>query len=191
MSIKSTIGLGLIAAALSAPAAAAVIDFSAYADGTAITTIGSATFSLAGAGESGSPSVMSVSGVGYLWNSTDGFLYPTNEILRVTFSSPVSNLKFDFSPFGYNGEADQGWSLYDSANALIASGAFTSDFFASYDLSAFAGVARVDFNNGRNDWVQGLARISFDVTAVPAPTTPALMLTAFLALAAVRRSRGR
>ncbi len=167
--------------------ASTIIDFTTMSNGS-ITTIGDATFSLAGVGEMGDAYVQG----GQLWNSSDGASYPTNTILRVDFATVVSGLKFDFLPYGLNGNALQAWTIYDSSLSVIASSAYSSGSLASYDLTAYDSISRLELHNGRNDWSQGLHRIEYDASAsVPEPTTVALLGIGLVGLAGaeVRRRR--
>ena len=192
---KSTVLALLVTTLAPLAAEATLIDFTLMPDGP-VSTIGDATFSLAGAGEQGNPYVDNTtygsSAVGGLWNSSGNAVYPTNTILRVDFASVVSLLTFDFTPHGLNGSSAQGWSVYDSANALIASGAFTGTngtAFATYDLSAYSGIRRLELNNGQDNWLQALQRISYTAVSVPEPGTLALLGLGLLGMGATRRLR--
>jgi hypothetical protein len=175
---------GLLAAcALSVNAT--TIDIDAFADGPLASAAG-VTFSLAGTGEAGTPSVSAVSGPDkYLWNSTDSYAYPTNSILRAVFSGDVSGVLFDFNNWG--GKLTN-WSLFDSANTLIVSGALIGDSsIHTYDLSTYTGVRSIEFNNNGNDWVFGLNSLTF--TEVPEPMSFALAALGLLAIGFSRKAK--
>ncbi len=84
---------------LSLTAKAGVIDFNALDDGN-YAKVGDTSFSLVGDGVTGDPVKNSFFGSGYLFNSSQPFLFPTNSILRVDFAGVVDNLLFDFNGFG-------------------------------------------------------------------------------------------
>jgi len=151
---------------------ATVIDFNTLPIGGG-STIGDATFSMPGVGEQALPYNAYHSGVKYLWNSTDGVLYPTNNILRVDFTTTVGGINFNYNPHGLHGSG-QGWSIYDSSYSLIASGSFVNGY-TNYDLTSYNGVSRVEWNNGGNNWLSALGRIEYTPSSVPEPTTLALM----------------
>jgi len=167
---------------------AATIDFTSMADGS-VSTIGDVTFSLAGAGVSGDPYITSNYGGPYLTNSIDGN-YPTNTILRVDFASAVLDLSFDFTPWGINGSPLQGWSLFDTSLGLIASGSYTDGSDATYDLTAYSGIGRLELHNGTNNWLQGISRLEYNSGApVPEPATMLLFGFGLLGLAGVNRRK--
>lgn len=171
-----------------ASASATVTNFNSVPLGP-VSTIGNATFSLAGAGEAGLPTNTEYDGTNYLWNSSDGVLYPTNNILRVDFALTVSGLSFVLDPFGINGSQLQGWSIFDNTLNLIASGNFVIDL-TTYDLSAYSGVARLDLYNGQNDWLQGLASIEYEPSAaVPEPGTLLMLGLGLACLGSMRRRK--
>lgn len=146
----------LVGGAVSAAKAQTSIDFAALPTGS-LSGISGATFSLTGSGASGTPYNTNASG---LWNSPNGS-YPTNTILEVDFATAVSNLLFQYNPYGINGNPAQGWSAYDSLGALLDSGAFTSGGLASYDLSGLGAIDRLEFCNGANNWSMILVSLSW------------------------------
>lgn len=167
---------------------AAVIDFDDYVSGTNVSTIGDVTFSLAGVGEMGDPMVQGVAGNNYLWNSTDGATYPTNTILQADFTAPTTILNFEFNPYGLHNPESQVWSLFGISDNLIASGKFLG-LLNVYDLSMYDNVAYIQWNNGGNNWLQGLASIEYDSAPVPEPSTWLLLGTGLAGLAYYRRKK--
>jgi hypothetical protein len=181
--------LAILAILLSPFAASAtLIDFVAMPDGS-ISTIGDATFSLAGTGEAGDPYVSSLFGGG-LWNSSDGPYYPTNTILRVDFDTTVSGLNWLFDNEG--SKATTTWTIYDSSLAVLATGLnLTGVGFQAYDLSAYSGISRIEWNNDGNDWLFALGRIEYtaESISVPEPGTLALFGMGLLGMGAARRRK--
>lgn len=170
-------------ASVSLSVQATVIDFTTMPNGP-VSVIGDATFSLAGSGESGNPAVDGNYGGG-LWNSADNASYPTNSILRVDFASTVTGLQWLFDNEG--GKATT-FTIYDSLMNVLASGFNSTAFgFQSYDFSSLAGVARIDWNNGGNDWLFALGSIQYTPEAVPEPSAFALLGLGLLGAAVARR----
>lgn len=170
---------------LSFNAQSAIIDFTSMADGS-VSTIGDATFSLAGVGEAGVPSVSSSFGGG-LWNSSDGAIYPTNTILRVDFSSAVSNLSWIFDNEGGKSTT---FTIYDSAMGVLASGFNTTGVgFKNYDYSGLSDVKRIDWNNNGNNWLFALGSIEYDSVSVPEPTSVFILGLGLAGLGFSRRKR--
>lgn len=65
---------------------------------------------------------------------------------------------------------------------------FSSSGLASYDLSSFGPIARLELSNGANNWLQGVRTLSFDRTvAAPAPATLALLGLGLAAMGFRRR----
>jgi len=164
----------ILALSLSATANAAALDFTAMADQT-VTSIGGVTFSLAGTGELGGPTTDSRYGGG-LWNSADGAYYPTNTILKAEFDTNASGIMFDFDN---EGSKLTSWSLFDSSNILITTGALSTGFF---DLSSYTGVKSIEWNNGGNNWLFALETLTYETSAVPVPAAVWLMGSGLLGL---------
>ena len=151
--------------ALSFSAHATLIDFVAMPNGS-VSTIGDATFSLAGTGEAGDPSVGSSFGGG-LWNSTDGPTYPTNTILRVDFAAAVTDVSWMFDN---EGGKTTTFTIYDSLLNVLASGNnLTASGFQAYDFSSLTDVSRIEWNNNGNNWLFALGQIEYESASVPEP----------------------
>ncbi|HLZ82391.1 MAG TPA: PEPxxWA-CTERM sorting domain-containing protein [Caulobacteraceae bacterium] len=160
-----------------------------FPDGTPVTTIGIATFSLQGGLATGTPVTGSFGVYGALGNSPTG-AYPTSAILDVAFSTPVKNVSFTFDNFGANYASTA--TTYAGATPLASTniGGFPfSSYFATGTVGG-SGVTDLKFNNGEGasrSWEFGVTSISF--TAVPEPSTWALMLGGFGFLGYVLRRR--
>ena len=188
--IRQGLIMGLLLV-MSLSARATLIDFDALADGN-YNTVGNTSFSLVGNGIAGDPFKMSFfDGNSYLFNSSAPFLFPTNSILRVDFGSLVNNLMFDFNGFGEGNMMS--WRIFDASfNELALDNSLDANL-ASYDLSAYSGISRIEFSSG-NDQVNrffGLQRISFDsqTTSVPEPSTTLLILVAVAGIFYTRSKR--
>jgi hypothetical protein len=173
--------------ALSTHVSATLIDFDALADGS-YGTIGDTQFSLVGEGVTGDPYKNSFFGH-YLYNSSSQFIFPTNTVLRVDFSSAVKNLSFDLNGFGPESSL-MNWRIFDDSYTEIAIGNDISASLAQYDLSAYSGINRIEFFNGGGNTNRffGLNKISFDVQAasVPEPSTMFIFLLALVGLTSRR-----
>jgi len=164
---------------------ATTIDFTTFADGTSVTTIGDATFSLAGVGEAGSPVIDTAFGGG-LWNSSDNASYPTNTILRVVFAAGASGVSWLFDN---EGGKTTSWTMFDSASSVIATGSnSTSGGFQLNDQSSFSGVSRIDWNNNGNNWLFALGSITY-TAETSEPATIAIFGLGLLGIAFARRKR--
>lgn len=164
----------------STQAGATVIDFVSMSNGN-VSVIGDATFSLAGTGEQGAPSVDSDYGGG-LWNSTDGPVYATNTILRVDFDKDVTGVSWTFDNEGSKATT---FTLYDASLNVLASGLNnTNGDFQNYSFLGLNNVRRIEWGNNGNDWLFALGRLEYTVSAVPEPSTAALfgigLLAAFI-----------
>lgn len=157
--------------ALCVSAQATTIDFTSMPDGN-VSTIGNATFSLAGVGEAGDPFVDGSFGGG-LWNSSDSASYPTNTILRVDFATSVTNLSWTFDNEGSKATS---FTIFDSAMNILASGSNNTALgYQSYDFSTLTGVSRIDWNNNGNNWLFSLGEISYEAVSVPEPASLLLL----------------
>jgi len=151
---------------------ATILDFTSMGN-QQISTIGDVTFSLAGIGEQGAPSVSTSYGGG-LWNSTDGAIYPTNTILKAEFDNTATGILFDFDN---EGSKSTFWSLFDVSNSLIATGALST---GSFDLSTYSGVKSIEWNNNGNNWLFAVESLAYDSTAsIPEPSSIALLALGF------------
>lgn len=164
-------------------AQATVIDFATMSNGS-VSVIGDATFSLAGEGEMGSPTVDSAFGGG-LWNSNDGPTYATNTILRVDFGQDVTGVRWTFDN---EGSKTTTFTLYDAGLNVLADGVNNTTFdFQSYDFSGLKNVRRIEWNNNGNDWLFAVGRLEYTVSSVPEPSTVALFGIGMLGAFAFRR----
>lgn len=172
---------------------ATLIDFDALPDGN-YATVGDTSFSLVGEGVTGDPIKSSLLGSGYLFNSSQPFLLPTNSILRVDFNGLVDNLMFDFNGFGPEASL-MTWRIFDENLTELATGNDLTASLASFDLSAFSGISRIEFFNGGGNVNRffGLRQISFDsqVASVPLPHTILLLVSGLLSFALVRKHRSQ
>ena len=168
---KLSLFAALLLTGLAFSAQATTIDFTTMPDGN-VSTIGNATFSLAGVGEAGDPFVDGSFGGG-LWNSSDSASYPTNTILRVDFATSVTNLSWTFDN---EGGKNTSYTIFDSAMNVLASGSnLTGSGFQSYDFSTLTDVSRIDWNNNGNNWLFALGEISYDAVSVPEPASLLLL----------------
>jgi PEP-CTERM motif len=162
-----------LAASLSAitpmQAQATLINFTTMPAGQ-VSIIGDATFSLAGTGEMGNPSVFGF-GVGLL-NSTDGVDYPTNTILRVEFATDVTGLKWVFNNRNIKATT---YTIYDAMSNVLATGLNSYPGNVNYDFSSLTNARRIDWNNGGNNWLFDLGQIEYVANTVPEPGTLALL----------------
>lgn len=185
----------LAAACVSTTAGATSIDFSALPSYMSVTDqYANVVFSLAGGNDSsGTPTTtQSYQGSEYggLTNTNSGGSYPTAEYLIATFLTPVTGVTFSFNNAGYNGANK--FSLYDSVNNLITSGAMSSYGSIFYDVSAFSNVSSIVWDNGRStggNWWQSLQSVSFtaDPNSVPEPGSIALLGLGLAGLLVSRR----
>jgi hypothetical protein len=169
-------------------AGATTINFSALADGTAVTTqFPGLTVSLVGGTDTGPAIVGDVFGGGLaLGNSVSNF-YPTAYSVNFAFSGPVSNLSFKFNNFG----SENGSNYVASGSSGVISTALV-DSFNSYS-SVFVtgnGITNLSINNNNNDsWLFGIGSITFSAGAVPEPASWAMMIAGFGLVGATMRRR--
>ena len=180
------LGTGLFLVGMVGMANATTIDFNTIATGP-VSSIGDATFSLAGVGEQGTPSTSVLSGEGYLWNSVDSYAYPTNSILRVDFSSMVTDLEVDFNNWG---SSTSTWTLFNDIGTSLSSGAVIADAsLHTYDFTSVSNVAAIEFNNLGNNWSFGISEIRYETAPVPEPATMLLFGTGLAGLVGIRRKK--
>jgi hypothetical protein len=162
---------------------ATTIDFSTLPLHTAVTTqFPGVTFSLAGPGPGGDPVTGAFDTYG-LGNSPTG-TYPTSEILDIAFDSGVSNLSFTFSNFGDNTSFGLGPSFYYaySGATLISSGNIGNVNDYSLVNVAGSGITDLKISNGSggfDDWQFGVGELTYTLSAVPEPSTWAMMILGF------------
>ena len=196
--IRKVLLAGASAMAFSALVSATAVDATTitfpFPNGTPITTIGIATFSLQDgsygnpANAAGPPVTGSFGAYGQLGNSQTGD-YPTASILDVAFSSPVKNLSFTFDNFGTNYASFA--ATYGAGHALLGTTGL-GDYGCSSGCSrsvAGSGVTDLQFNNGESgNWEFGVSSISF-TSAVPEPSTWAMLFGGFGFIGYVLRRR--
>ena len=168
----------ILAAAMSIVAGSAqastTIDFSTYAQGTLIGTVGDATFSLYGGPvSSGQPEVGSFY-TSSLGNSSTGN-YPTSSGVQIDFARAVKDVSFTFSNFGDNGvsfeKATNGGTQVDFQNIGYVNG------FATVNVAG-RHITSLQIDNGEGgsrSWEFGIGSVTFS-NAVPEPATWAMML---------------
>ena len=170
----------------SAQATTTTIDFSTYAYGASVSTVGNATFSLYGSPVSSGAPVVGSFGSSSLGNSLTTS-YPTSSGISVNFAHAVKDLSFTFDNFGTNfvsfEKAFNGTTQVDFQNLGTVSG-FPTITVAGNHITSF----QVDNGeNGSRSWQFGIGSISFS-NAVPEPATWAMMVAGFgLVGFAVRR----
>jgi hypothetical protein len=168
---------------------ATTIDFQSYVDGTAISSLGGITFSTyGGPGPGGTPVIgLSSFAPGGLVNSTVTSSYnnyPTSAILDFNFNAPASNVSFYFNNQGDNGGTF--YSAYNAGGTLIETGLINTDQGGVSIVLSASGIKDLTFNNntgGSSSWVFDVPSITFTPgSAVPEPSTWAMMLVGFAAL---------
>ena len=167
-------------------ASATTIDFSTIAPGP-VSSIDEASFSLAGTGEQGTPFTSVYDGEGYLWNSPNSNLYPSNTILRVDFTTVVTDLEIDFNNFGARVTT---WSLFDGAGSTLSTGTIIGDgSIHPYDFTSISNIATVEFTNLHPNYVFGISEIRYETEPVPEPASILLFGTGMAGLAGSRIRR--
>jgi hypothetical protein len=179
---------GLFVTLCSTGAYATTIDFSTLANGTTVTNqYAGVVFSLQGGPNSvGSPTTWNISGAESLNNSTAGCCYPTANILDMSFTTLVSGVSFTFNNFGATNQgAATTYTAYDSLHHVISTGLLQNDNSFSLITVSGTGIADLQINNNvglSSSWIYGVGRLSFAVSAVPEPSTWAMMVLGFCGL---------
>ena len=111
--------------------------------------------------------------------------YPTHSDTTFDFSNGVSDVSFYFNNYGDNGRS--AYYAY-GASGLISDLNIAGVQGGIVDVTG-AGITKLVVSNNGNDWVYGISNLSF--TAVPEPSTWAMMLAGFagLGFAGYRGSR--
>ena len=167
---------------------AATIDFSALAEGTAVTTqFPGVTVSLLGGVDNGPAIVTNVFGDGLaLTNSTTTF-YPTAYTINFTFSGAANDVSFVYNNFGgFNGSS---FSAYNgttlvSSGALDTNGGYFNTNVAGSDITSL-----VLSNGNSTAWQVGVTSLSFTAGAVPEPQSWAMLIAGFGLVGAAMRRR--
>lgn len=109
------------------------------------------------------------------------------DFVEMLFSTAVTNVSWDFIPFGGNGP-NTTVEVFNSADALIFNGtmggpAVVTGNFNYTAISGLTGVARIVIGQPIDSWVWGLDNLTFDAdAAVPVPAAALLFAPAVLAL---------
>jgi hypothetical protein len=161
-------------------AKATTIDFSGYSDNTPISSLDGVTFSVfGGPAASGTPTT-GLGNYGYesLTNSPDYGAsingYPTDEVLDLKFSSPVSGVSMNFNAEGADNEF---YTAYDSSHSVVSTGSL-DPYEPGTVLIPGSGIAEIQLNNGTGggyNWVVGMQSLTFSPAAVPEPASLTLL----------------
>jgi hypothetical protein len=163
------------------------INFQSYPFLTPISSLDGVTFStFGGPGPAGTPAISSADwGNNGLSNSLSGD-YPTDQILQFTFDGLASNITFNFDNYGSSssGRGDSFVQAFDSGGNLLETDFIANLQSQSFTLSA-SGISYIQFNNntgGTDSWLFDIGSLHATVSAVPEPSTWAMMLLGFCGL---------
>jgi hypothetical protein len=190
--------VGLVVGAAGQASAGISLDFTGYADGTAITSAQGVTFSLIGGQDSSGPPTTYDGG---LTNSTHGggAIYPTANILDFNFSSTVSDVSFVFNNVGFSpgGRGASYYQAFDANGLLLQQGSLNGANDQTFALSA-TGIKDLQFNNGTggtSSWWFKVDSLSANVDPVAAPEPSTLISGGIACLAGLgygwRRRRAK
>lgn len=194
--IKIAVAAATMAALCSAHAATVSVDFSGYANGTALTSLDGVHFALVGGPDAaGDPTINSWADGGLLTNSRYAGDYPTADILKFTFDQAVTDVSFTFENAGYSasGRGHSSFTAFDASGAVLDTLYDTTGSFNTYSFGGTTGIKSIEFNNGTggtDSWWFGVHSLSA-VTAVPEPTEAALFLAGLGLMGAAARRKSK
>ena len=196
--MKLTYLAATAAAAMAATAAGATtIDFSTFADGAPVTSIGPVGFSLYGGPASGAPLVSDYwedGGVPIELNNSPTGQYPTAEGIEITFAGGANNVSFTFDNYGYSESYEYALSGSTATDFKVIGEGDCAYSFCTVNVSGSDITALYIDNDtgGYGSWEFGVGEISYSAAGVPEPASWALMLIGFGGLGgALRASRRR
>ncbi|MDB5482388.1 MAG: hypothetical protein JWO83_3441 [Caulobacteraceae bacterium] len=169
---------------------ATTVDFTTLPYGTPVTNqFPGLTFTLKGAGSQyGTTPTIGTFGSSYLGNSAQS-AYPTAQILDIGFSSPVKNVSFGFSNFGYSkyGSGDSFATTLDKLGNVEASVSVNNVEGGIVSIGGNS-VSDLQINNNGNNWLFGVSELTYSAS-VPEPSTWAMLLGGFGFIGYVLRRR--